>query len=87
MLPSYIPLGKYFTELTILSFVISQNHELSLYKTKENSDKVSGLQESWKECVLCLSSESKYKILLETWMSQIPFDKKGKILDGLIIIL
>lgn len=87
MLPSYIPLGKYFTELTILSFVISQNHELSLFKTKKNSNKVSGLQESWKECVLCLSSESKYKMLLETWMSQIPFDKKGKILDGLIIIL
>lgn len=37
MLPSYIPLGKYFTELTILSFVISQNHELSLFKTKKKT--------------------------------------------------
>lgn len=35
MLPSYVPPGKYFTELTILSFVISQNNDPSLYKTKK----------------------------------------------------
>lgn len=54
---------------------------------QKNSNKFGGLQESRKECVLCLLSESKYKMLLEIWLSQIPFNKKGKILEGLIIIL
>lgn len=49
---------------------------------KQKSNKFSGLQESWKECVLCLSSESKFKMLLETWMSQIPLDIKEKYWRG-----